>query len=59
MTDELAERIADALELIAFNLGEDGMLVEQLSLIWERLDEITPEGHGGRRYLRTLDVGRD
>ncbi len=59
MTEKLAEAIRDALRDIAFNLGDEGSIVEQLALIRERLDEITPTTDAGRRFLRTLDIGRD
>ena len=59
MTEKLAEAILDALRDIAFNLSDEGSIAEQLYLIRERLDEITPEGDRGRRFLRTLDIGRD
>jgi hypothetical protein len=58
MTDELAERIATALETIAFNLSDDGPIAQQLNQILVVLDEITPETDRGLRYLRTLDFGR-
>jgi hypothetical protein len=59
VTEKLAEAILDALRDIAFNLSDEGSIAEQLYLIRERLDEITPEGDRGRRFLRTLDIGRD
>jgi hypothetical protein len=59
MTDELAERIAGALERIAFNLSAEGAIAEELDRIRRRLEEITPTTDGTHRYLRTLDVGRE
>lgn len=53
------ERIADALEDIAFHLSDEGAIGEKLYLIWDRLEDITPEGDRGHRFLRTLDIGRD
>jgi hypothetical protein len=53
------ERIAEALEDIVFALSAEGSIGEQLYLIQEALDAITPETDTGRRYLRTLDIGND
>jgi hypothetical protein len=59
MTNELAERVAEALEQIAFNLSDEGPIAEHLAAIREVLEDVTPEGDRGRRFLRTLDIGGD
>ncbi len=59
MTDKLAAAILDALRDIAFNLGDEGSIVEQLSIIRELLEEMTATTNSGHRFLRTLDISRD
>ncbi len=59
MKDDHAERIATALERIAFHLSEDGAVGEALYLIHEMLEEAMPEpGERARRALRTLDIAQ-
>jgi hypothetical protein len=53
---EALERIADSLQTIEFQLGDDGAVGDSLQLLCHILDESTMEDIRGLRALRIKDI---